>query len=166
MQKLLPLWLFLLCLLLGALFTVFFAWSVKSTLSGSPRFGRLGKAAVVVASFPDTVRSSLREMRADPDSGFRVPRTSRDLSQFHPIKSKPGIHIQGPVVRADQAALARASGWRVLVGGFVIDGEFTHAALALSPELEIVKVWKLTEKDIQGQEPGPRSASTSTGSSP
>jgi Arylsulfotransferase (ASST) len=155
MQKLLPLWLFLLCLLLGALFTVFFAWSVKSTVSGSPRFGRLGKAAVVVASFPDTVRSSLREMRADPDSGFRVSRTSRDLSQFHPIKMKPGIHIQGPVVLADQAALARASGWRVLVGGFVIDGEFTHAALALSPELEIVKVWKLPEQDIQGQEPRP-----------
>jgi hypothetical protein len=155
MQKLLPLWLFLLCLLLGALFTVLFAWSVKSTLGGNPRFGRLGKAAVVIASFPDTVRISLRELRDDPDSGFRVLRTSADLSQFHPIKMKPGIHIQGPVVRADQAALARASGWRVLVGGFVIDGEFTHAALALSPELEVVKVWKLSEKDIQGQEPLP-----------
>ena len=155
MQKLLPVWLFLLCLLLGALFTVVFAWSVKSTVSGNPRFGRLGKAAVVIASFPDTVRSSLRELRADPDQGYRVLRTSGDLSHFQPIKSKPGIHIQGPVVRADQAALARASGWRVLVGGFVIDGEFTHAALALSPELEIVKVWKLHEENIQGEEPRP-----------
>src|SRR4030095_166705 len=155
MQKLLPLWLFLLCLLLGALFTVVFAWSVKSTLGGNPRFGRLGKAAVVIASFPDTVISTLRAMRADPDSGFRVLRTGVDLSQFHPIKMKPGIHVQGPVVRADQGALARASGWRVLVGGFVIDGEFTHAALALSPELEIVKVWKLHERDIQGEEPRP-----------
>ncbi len=155
MQKLLPLWLFLLCLLLGALFTVIFAWCVKSTLEGNNRFGRLGKAAVVIASFPDTVRISLREMRQDADWGVRVPQTGTDLSQFRPLKMKPGIQIQGPVVRADQAALARASGWRVLVGGFVVDGEFTHAALALSPELEIVKVWKLTEKDIRGQEPLP-----------
>jgi hypothetical protein len=68
MQKLLPLWLLLLCLLLGALFTVIFAWCVKSTLDGNTRFGRLGKAAVVIASFPDTVRISLREMR----QGFRL----------------------------------------------------------------------------------------------
>ena len=155
MQKPLPLWLFLLCLLLGALFTVLFAWCVKSTLDGHTRFGRLGKAAVAIASFPDTVRLSLREMRQDADSGLRVPRTSADLSLFRPLKMKPGIRVQGPVARADQAALARASGWRVLVGGFVVDGEFTHAALALSPELEIVKVWKLTEKDIQGEEPLP-----------
>ena len=155
MQKLVPLWLFLLCLLLGALFTVIFAWCVKNTLQGETRFGRLGKAAVVIASFPDTVRLALKEMRQDPDWGLRVPRTSADLSQFRPLATKPGIQVQGPVFRADRAALARASGWRVLVGGFVIDGEFTHAALALSPELEVVKVWKLTEKDIQGQEPLP-----------
>jgi len=155
MQKLLPLWLFLLCLLLGALFTVIFAWCVKTTLDGNPRFGRVGRAAVVIASFPDTVRLSLREMREDADSGLRVPRTSADLSLFRPMKMKPGIHVQGPVVRADQAALVRASGWRVLVGGFVMDGEFTHGALALSPELEVVKVWKLTEKDIPGEKPLP-----------
>jgi hypothetical protein len=155
MQKLLPLWLFLLCLLLGALFTVIFAWCVKSTVEGTNRVGRLGKAAVVIASFPDTVRIALREMRQDADWGLRVPRTSADLSLFRPLKMKPGIQVQGPVVRADQAALARSSGWRVLVGGFVVDGEFTHAALALSPELEIVKVWKLTEQDIQGEEPPP-----------
>jgi len=155
MQKLLPLWLFLLVLLLGALFTVIFAWCVKSTLDGSTRFGRLGKAAAVIASFPDTVRESVRELRQDADSGLRVPLTGADLSEFRPMKLKQGIHVQGPVVRADRAALARASGWRVLVGGFVVDGEFTHAALALSPELEIVKVWKLTEQDIQGEEPLP-----------
>ena len=132
-QKLLPVWLFLLCLLLGALFTVLFAWSVKITLNGNTRFGRLGKAAVVVASFPDTVRVSLRELREDADYHLRVARTKADLSEFHPMKMAPGIRVQAPVVRADQAALARATGWRVLVGGFVVDGEFTHAALALSP---------------------------------
>ena len=151
MQRLLPVWLFLLCLLLGGLFTVAFAWSVKTTLSGNARFGRLGKVAVVVASFPDTVRSSLRSIKVDPDDSLRVPRTDADLSQFQPIKAKPGIHVEGPLVHADQAALARASGWRVLVGGFIIDGEFTHAALALSPELEVVKVWKLSDEDIDGR---------------
>jgi hypothetical protein len=43
----------------------------------------------------------------------------------------------------------------VLVGSFTVDGKFTHGALALSPELEVVKVWKLPEQDIPGQEPGP-----------
>lgn len=155
MQKLLPAWLFLLCLLLGALFTVAFAWSVKSTVTGVPRFGALGKAAVAIASFPDTARLALSEVSSDPDTSFRVPRTKADLSAFHPLRARPGIRVAGPVVKVNEAALARAPGWRVLVGSFVIDGEFSHGALALSPELEIVKVWKLPERDIAGQDPHP-----------
>jgi hypothetical protein len=84
-----------------------------------------------------------------------VPRTGADLSGFHPIRARPGIRIQGLMVRADPAALARASGWRILAGGFTLDGELEHAALALSPELEVVKVWRLGEKDIPGTEPRP-----------
>lgn len=155
MQKLLPMWLFLLCLLLGSLFTMGFAWCVKDTLAGNDRFGRFGKAAVAVASFPEMVRASFREIKEDPDSKYRVPRTGADLSDFRPIKAKSGIDVQGLMVRADDAALAHAAGSRVLVGGFVINGEFKHAALALSPELEIVKTWILDEKDIPGQEPQP-----------
>lgn len=155
MQKLLPVWLFLLVLLLGALFTVAFGWSVKGTVTGTPHFGSLGKAAVVLASFPDTVRTSFGELGEGPDHSFRVPRTKADLSAFHPLKTQPGIRLEGPVVQADEAALKRAPGWRVLVGSFVIDGEFSHSALLLSPELEVIKVWKLPEQDIEGQAPRP-----------
>jgi Arylsulfotransferase (ASST) len=155
MQKLLPVWLFLLCLLLGGLFVVVFGWTVKHTLGGGDRFRRLGQTAVAIASFPDLVRTAFTAIDQDPDSHFRVPRTSADLSAFHPIKAQPGIDVRGLLVRTDSAALARASGWRVLVGGFVINGEFQQAALALSPELEIVKTWILTENDIPGQKPQP-----------
>jgi len=155
MQKLLPVWLFLLCLLLGGLFTMVFAWSVKDTLGGGHRFGRLGEAAVAVASFPQMVKSSFTEIEADPDANFRVPRTSADLAEFRPLRTKSGVDVQGLMVRADQAALSRTSGWRVLVGAFTIDGKFNHAALVLSPELEIVKIYKLSEDNIPGQKPGP-----------
>jgi Arylsulfotransferase (ASST) len=149
----LPVWFYLLSLLLGILLAMLFGWCVKTTVSGSARFGGLGKAAVMFASFPDMVTITFRELRADPDQRFRVPRTNADLSDFRPVKMLPGIHVEGLMLRADEAALAKAPGWRILVGSFILDGELTHAALALSPGLEIVKVWKLTEKDIPGAKP-------------
>jgi len=151
MQKLIPVWLLLLCLLLGAVSTVMFGWSVKT---GRPaRFG-LGDAAVAVASFPDMVQRTFKQVRSDPDSKIRVPRTSADLKEFVPMKVRPGIDLQGLMVRADQAAVARASGWRILVGAFTIEGQLKNAALALSPELEIVHVW-LLEQDIEGKKTPP-----------
>jgi Arylsulfotransferase (ASST) len=147
MKKLVPVWLLLLCLLLGAVFTVIFGWSVKT---GRPARLGLGNAAVAIASFPDMVQRTFKQIRSDPDSKVRVPRTSADLTGFRPIKVRSGIDLQGLMIRADQAAVARASGWRILVGAFTIDGELKHAALALSPELEVVHVWML-EQDIQGK---------------
>jgi hypothetical protein len=149
----LPLWLFLLCLLLGAMLTVGFGWFLRKAMLGTTHYERLGQAAIAIASFPSLVKSSLKALDADPDVRVRVPRTDADLSVFHPIKAQPGIHIDGLMVRSDPAALARAPGWRILVGGFMLDGEFRNAALVLSPELEVMKVWKLDEKDIPGVEP-------------
>ena len=151
-----PVWLFLLCALLGALFTMVFGWSVKSTLAGSDRSGWFGDAAVAIASFPSLAKTVFTDVRVDTvdkDKQIRVPRTSASLSEFAAIKAKPGIDVKGLVVCADMAALSRASGWRILVGAFTIDGEVKNAALALSPELEIVKVWVLTEDEIDGKEP-------------
>jgi len=68
---------------------------------------------------------------------------------------RPGIHVAGLMVQADKAALTRASGWRLLVGAFVIDGKLQYAALALSPELMIVEVWILSEEEIQGKKTPP-----------
>lgn len=155
MQKLLPLWLFLLCLLLGALLTVLFGWFLTQAIHGQTRYTRLGQAAVAVASFPNLAKSSLKAVHTDVDEQFRVPRTGADLSELHPIPTRSGIRIEGLMVRDDPDALARAFGWRILVGGFKLDGEIENAALLLSPELEVVNVWKLVEKDIPGQKPQP-----------
>jgi arylsulfotransferase ASST len=153
MQKMLPLWFFLLCLLLGALLTVSFGWFVRKTMLGATSHERLGQAALAVASFPSLVKASLKAIEADPDVRVRVPRTGEDLSGFHPIKVRPGIPLEGLMVRADPAALGRAPGWRILIGGFTLDGTLQNAALALSPQLEVVKLWRLDEKDIPGTEP-------------
>ena len=153
MQKAVPLWLCLLCLLVGALFTVSFGSFLQKAILGETRYERLGQAAIAVASFPSLVKSSLKAVNSDADARVRVPRNGADLSGFHPIKARPGIRIEGLMVRADPAALARASGWRILVGGFRLDGELQDAALVLSPELEVVKMWRLLEKDIPGTEP-------------
>lgn len=155
MGRQLPVWLFLLCLLLASLFALFFGWSVKNTIVGGTHLGRLGEVSVIVASFPDLVSESVRAMRAESDEWLRVPRTSADLADFHPVRMKSDIHVQGLMVRADAAAMARAPGWRLLVGAFVVNGELNHAALALSPKLEIEKVWVFREEGIEGKEPRP-----------
>jgi hypothetical protein len=154
MQKMLPLWLFLLVLLLGALFTMSFGWLVRRAMLGVTSHEQLGRAAIAIASFPSLVKSSLKAVEADPDVRVRVPRTGADLSNFHPITTRAGVPpIEGLMVRADMDALARAPGWRIVIGGFTLDGTLQNAALVLSPQLEVVKLWRLEEKDIPGTEP-------------
>lgn len=156
MFRAIPVWIFLLCLLFGALFSAGFGWAVKSTLAGSDRSGIFGEAAVAVASFPTLVRSVFSDFRAKKDWEQRVPSNGTDLSEFSDVKQKPGIGVSGLVLRANKSAIERAAGWRILVGVFVIDEEFRNAALALSPELEITKVWLLNSIGVGGKEPPPQ----------
>ena len=65
MNRPIPLWFFLLCLLVGTLATVAFGWAVKATISGSDRPGVLGEVAVKIASFPNMVNDVFLEI-----SGF------------------------------------------------------------------------------------------------
>ncbi len=158
MNRSIPLWFFLLCMLLSALFTIAFGWSIKSTLIGNKRAGRLGDVALEIASFPSTVRNAFGEIKAefsDRDENVKIPRPDINLSEFNPIRSRSNINVDGLLMRANRAALAQARGWRILIGAFTIDGAVKNAALALSPELEIVKVWLLTEDEIEGEEPRP-----------
>jgi len=151
-------WLFLLCLLLGSIFTVFFGWMVKNNLSGADNGSRLGRAAVMVASFPSLVTTVLEDIRVDTldrDSPVRVPRPHIDLSGFVPVGSGTGTGVTGLLMRADRQALAQKPGWRILVGAFTIDGEISNAALALSPDLQIEKIWLLTEESIDGMDAQP-----------
>ncbi len=123
------------------------AGSCRKASHGETRYQRLGQAAVAVASFPDLVRESFTTVRAAADEKVRVPRAAIDLAGFQPIKTSPGIPLEGLMVRVDDAALARASGWRILVGGFTLDGALENAALLLSPRLQVVKVWPLQGKE-------------------
>jgi hypothetical protein len=157
-NKHIPVWAFLLTLLLAALFTMVFGWSIESTVNGSDRSGRFGKAAVMIASYPVLVKSVLTDVWVDvidTDEPIRIPRTTVNLSEFAPINSRPGIDVQGLMMRADITHNQLIPGWRILVGAFTINDEVKNAALALSPELEITNVWILTEDTINEKEPRP-----------
>lgn len=158
MNKAVPVWVLLLCLLLGALFTMVFGWSVKNTLAGNDPSGYLGRAAVAIASFPTTVKSVFTDIKVDTvgkDETIRVPRTRTDLTNFVTINAQHGLDVKGLVMRANMAELSTVPGWRILIGAFTIDGEVKNAALALSPELEITRIWLLTEDAIGNKKPRP-----------
>lgn len=155
MNRCIPLWFFLLVLLFGALFVVAFGWLVKSTLSSSGESGFFGKAAITIASFPTLTKNVFYDFRIDTlhkDETIRVPRTNADLSDFLAIDSKPGIDVKGLMMHANMDVLSHASGWRILIGVFTIDNEMKNAAIALSPELQIVKVWLLEEEASENYE--------------
>jgi len=142
------------------LFTIAFGWAVKSTLSGSDRSGMLGKIVVELASFPTTAELVMREVigyvsGSYIDESIRVERDKNaDYSGFKPVPTASGINVQGLLMRADPAAIA--DGWRLLVGAFTVNSEIVNAALLMSPELEIVRVWVLNETSVDGVEPRKR----------
>lgn len=57
-----PLWLFLLFLLLGLLAIVGFGWAVQNFLSGGNRTKPYSKAIMAVATFPDLAKASLEQV--------------------------------------------------------------------------------------------------------
>ena len=150
-----PVWLFLLCLLASASFTVLFGWAIQSTLSGNDRSGIFGKAAISIAKFPSMVKLVVTEFKTEADTFTRVPRFSNSISDFSEIKQKSDMGVTGLEIRADMRAITHAVGWRILVGTFVINGDVENAAIALSPELEIKKIWLLSERKIEDKEPRP-----------
>lgn len=151
--EMLPRPIFYLIFLCGGLLTVAFGYVVSYTASGNTRFGHLGEVALAIASFPDQVEDSLNYATRKPEWFFQVSRPNVSLANFHPVVMKQDIHVEGLIVRADKSALARSPGWRILVGNFMMAGEMTAAALALSPSLEIVKVWKFKDELVPGGRP-------------
>lgn len=154
-----PLWLFLLTLLLLLMFMVVFGWAVSSTRSGSDRTGAFGRAAVMVASLPTYTRLSFLELEGHFSGKFQdrnsdVPRDpGLDLSAFKAVDTAQGIGVEGLRVRTGPGE--PAPGWRVLVGAFRIDGEVEHAALLLSPDLQVVRRWILNEIPVGDLKPLP-----------
>lgn len=153
MSKSIPVWFFLLCLLVGALFTMFFGWAVRNELLDHRRGGVFGDLAVEISSYPSLVKNVFSDLASENDEAVRVPRYKVDLSRFRPVKTKPGIDLNGVMVRADRDGIARAAGWRIIVGVFIIDGKLRNAAIALSPTLEVEKIWVLTENAVSDSSP-------------
>ncbi len=153
-----PVWFLLLITLLGGIFLIFYGWSIKTTIKGNKKAGWFGEVAVQAADFPnltDKVFKKLSEKKADFDKHLRGPRPKVDLSQFAPVKARPGIEVAGLVVKRDKEALARNPGYRILVGAFTMNGEIRNGAIVLSPEIEIVHTWMFNEIPVGGKRPRP-----------
>jgi len=154
-----PTWVFLLCCLFGGIFVVGFGWTVHSTLKGSDTSGFVGRAAVAVAGFPSKGAAALSELKSlmtgdYKDAQFSVLREAGvDYSGFIDVAAADGLDVQGLALRADPAALT--PGWRILTGAFQIDGVAQNAALLLSPDLKITKIWRLGEEPFGDFEPRP-----------
>jgi hypothetical protein len=158
MERRVPVWALLLCVFFGILFTVSFGWAVMSTLTGNNRLGPIGQLAVSVAAFPMLAQDVFTDVRidtVDTDEPIRVPRPNVDMSKFAEIGSPAGLELEGLLLRADVQAVRRSPGWRILIGAFTFGGRQQNAALALSPELEVVKAWHLFESDMGERKPRP-----------
>jgi len=160
MNRSIPVWLLLFCLLLWALFTVFFGWSVKSTLAGNDRSGVFGEAAVEIAAFPTTVKDVAKELMGYAsgdykDQSIRIQREAHaDYSGHTPLASASGIDVPGLFMKADREKMTK--GWRVLAGAFHINGGIENAVLLISPELEVVRTWILDEIPVGDMDPRPK----------
>ncbi len=157
MERRLPVWLFLLVLLIGGLATVGFGWVVQATVSANERTGLIGRAAMRVATFPDQAITVFNELTSYLtgsyiDDAVRVPREIGDLQGFHPVEGPKDTNFEGLYLRVDPEA---AGGWRILVGAFAIDDGIENAALLYSPEHELVHVSILDEPEIDGEVPNP-----------
>jgi len=156
MNRSVPLWFFLFCLLCWALLTVGFGWAVKSTQSGSKRSGALGEIAVKIASFPGTARLALKDVAAQATGGYtdefiRTPRGDfANHPDFRPLPSTDGIDAPGLFIRSYPAAVR---GWRLITGGFALGGGVENASLLMSPDLEIIHSWVLDEVPVGDKKP-------------
>ncbi len=121
------------------------------------RGGVLENAAYEFAAFPFTAKEVYAELSAlasgaYKDAQFYVEQDAEtDLTSFDPIRTAPGIELEGLLIRADHERLT--PGWRLIAGAFKLNGEIENAALLLSPDLEVVKVQLLEEYGVDEFKP-------------
>lgn len=139
----------LLVAVLALAFLAAFGWSVMSTVAGDSRSGWLGRAAVAISTLPAVLRDVVAGQGAAPlIQVARDPLFSDD--GFEAIASRPGVAaVPGLRMRVDRSRLA--SGWRMALGAFEIDGAPANAAILISPALEIARIWRLEDLDEDGR---------------
>ncbi|WP_448578191.1 arylsulfotransferase family protein [Thermaurantiacus sp.] len=156
MDRPVPLWAVLLLALLGLVASVLFAGLAVNSMAGGER--AIGKLALTIARSPWEARAMLRDVliRArgrDVDWLLARQDPPVDLAGFDPLPVLDGVEIIPPLFRAEPARMER--GWRIIVGVFQFPGGHSNGALLLTPDLRIVKVWKLTPEAEPDQEPTP-----------
>ncbi len=159
MERSIPVWILVLCLILWMVLTVMFGWLVKLRAQGVDRLGSVGAAALEVASFPSTAKQVVLELvgRASGDAEDQPVRTRRaadvDLSTFVPVESDEDTSLPGLFMRGEPSAAT--PGWRLVVGAFAGAEGVGNMALLISPEFRVVHHWLLTEIKVGEEEPQP-----------
>jgi hypothetical protein len=153
--KSVPAWAVAGLILVFLIATVGFASYVKTSVEEADE-SPMASAAIAVASFPPTVGRVFREigrmLRNDVDYTNVAAYPSEDRwSEFSPVVSRLESGPSGLIVRRGMRPPAR--GWRIIVGTFRVDQTIQHAAVLLSPELEIVHAWPLTEDEATVERP-------------
>ncbi len=141
-------WAFLLSLLVGLLAAVVFAWKVKTAVESYRAPDKTAEAMLAVAGVPSDVEAVLFDLWAYAtgtyvDDSVSTPRPDRDYSAFSPVAGSRAFGIEGLMITAD--ASRAESGWRIVTGAFAINGDVTNAAILLSPDMAIERVWELDE---------------------
>lgn len=159
MERSVPVWLLVLCLILWLLLTVAFGWVVRSQTMGSDRTGAIGTAAVKIASFPPLVRDVALDLKGRItgdafDKELQIMREpGADYSGFVPVEVAPGIGVEGLLIRADPARVR--PGWRVLAGAFATADGVRNMALLMAPDLRVVHGWTVDEIAVGDRTPRP-----------
>ena len=145
-------------IVIAILITMALSWAVIEKFNGKDRSGLVGDIAFVIGLFPSIAESVFEDIQVDLFDNYkmiRVPRMSNNLNNYSQIGTAPEIDLKGLLIRSDEEKVARAYGWRVLVGAFTLNNSVKHAALYLSPELEVARVLHLDEEPIGGKNPRP-----------
>lgn len=145
--KTIPVWIVAAIVLFFSVGTVAFGWFVKRSIDREDE-GLMARAAIEAASFPATIGPVFLEigrmLHNEVDYTEIAARPSEDRwSEFSPVASKLEDGPKGLIMRRGPGSPAR--GWRIIVGVFRLDEGFQHAAVLLSPDLEMVHYWLLTE---------------------
>ncbi|MEJ8573164.1 arylsulfotransferase family protein [Microbaculum marinum] len=132
---------------------VLFGWIVKTALQGYREPGPTAKLALAVAGAPSEVEAVLSDLwqyanGSYEDNALRTPRQDRDFSGFRPISGSEAFGIEGLMI--GQVSNSARYGWRIVLGAFSMNGRVENAALVLSPDMAIERVWVLDEPSTVG----------------
>lgn len=128
-----------------------FGSAVKTTVEGEREAGVFGRAALALASLPGAIGHAIESAFGDDLAPLIQVAGPPEFAfdGYDQLPSRPGVSsIPGLIARAERPRLI--AGWRIVVGAFEIGGAPANAAVLISPELEIAKIWRLQDLDADG----------------